>query len=478
MVLFKSLLRQEKLILFLLISVFTFIYGLLAIIRHNNFGSFAYDLGLYDQAIWLYSQFKIPLSTVKVPNMILLGDHFAPSLALLSPLLWIVDDVRILLFAQAAIVVLGVYPVFRLASKIIKNQFFAFALSLSYLTFYSVQNALSFDIHTITFAAGLLPWLYYFLEEKRYKLYWLFFFILLGLKEDVPVLLFGIGAFSFFEHKKKKLGIISMAVSLAYFFIVTKFAIPSISGVFRHESSLPSSLSEWLTFLFYPFVKIKTLFFSFVSFLFLPLLSFPAMIPVILHFVEHFLDKEFTGRFEMALHYRVPLAPLLAVAAIYGLVNLQKRIKNKNLPNFIATGLLTVLFINQFFLHLPLNSLFKRDFYQSKPWMDDIRTTIKKIPPQASITTQNNIVPHLSHRDQIYLASVTFKNCQNGELCRRLLYENADYVLLDLHEGQPVNNFWGEKIETIKEVMENEDRLGFYKMEDKNNNVFLYSKKK
>ncbi|MEK6852625.1 MAG: DUF2079 domain-containing protein, partial [Nanoarchaeota archaeon] len=86
-------------ILFAWIIILFVLYSMLSIVRHNNFQSGAYDLGLYDQSIWQYSQFQIPYSTIK--NRIVLGDHLALTLPILSPLFWVWDDARMLLIFQA-----------------------------------------------------------------------------------------------------------------------------------------------------------------------------------------------------------------------------------------------------------------------------------------------------------------------------------------------------------------------------------------
>src|SRR5918999_79559 len=99
---FRAGFRKRK-FLWLLVLTVTIIYSSLSILRHRHFTSGAYDLGIFDQVIWQYSQFQAPHSSVR-SNLLtenLLGDHFHPILALLSPLYWFTDSVEALLVAQA-----------------------------------------------------------------------------------------------------------------------------------------------------------------------------------------------------------------------------------------------------------------------------------------------------------------------------------------------------------------------------------------
>ena len=42
-----------RVVLFLAMAVFTIVFGRLVVLRHQRFGTFDFDLGIYDQAVWL-----------------------------------------------------------------------------------------------------------------------------------------------------------------------------------------------------------------------------------------------------------------------------------------------------------------------------------------------------------------------------------------------------------------------------------------
>ena len=45
-------------------GTFALAYALYGLFRHWHFGSSAYDLGIFDQAVWHLSRFEAPASTI------------------------------------------------------------------------------------------------------------------------------------------------------------------------------------------------------------------------------------------------------------------------------------------------------------------------------------------------------------------------------------------------------------------------------
>ena len=66
--------------------------------QHDAFHTRALDLGKFDQAIWNTLRGRFLFSSVQ--NHSILGNHFSPFMALLSPLFLIWSDVRVLFFVQ------------------------------------------------------------------------------------------------------------------------------------------------------------------------------------------------------------------------------------------------------------------------------------------------------------------------------------------------------------------------------------------
>jgi hypothetical protein len=52
-------------------------------LTHARFGSFGFDLGIFDQGVWLLSRFRDPFVTIR--GLPLFGDHASYILVLVAP---------------------------------------------------------------------------------------------------------------------------------------------------------------------------------------------------------------------------------------------------------------------------------------------------------------------------------------------------------------------------------------------------------
>jgi len=74
---------------------FVVVFGSLVLYNHAHFGTQTFDLGIFDQGLWLLSRLERPFVTLR--GVHLFGDHSSWILALLAPLYRIWPDVRVLL---------------------------------------------------------------------------------------------------------------------------------------------------------------------------------------------------------------------------------------------------------------------------------------------------------------------------------------------------------------------------------------------
>src|SRR3954471_11877397 len=98
---------------------------------HRGYGDSAFDIGLYDQGVWLLSRFHAPYITLMGRN--LFGDHTLFSLLALVPLYWIHAGADTLLYVQALMMALGAVPVYMLVMRRMNNPAFATVLPLAFL---------------------------------------------------------------------------------------------------------------------------------------------------------------------------------------------------------------------------------------------------------------------------------------------------------------------------------------------------------
>src|SRR3990167_290836 len=98
------------------VIIFSIIYALMSIVKHNSFQTFGWDLAVFDHGIWQWAHFKIPYSSFH--DLPWLADHFHLILITLAPFYWIWSDVRVLLIVQAFLVSFGALPLYYLSKKV------------------------------------------------------------------------------------------------------------------------------------------------------------------------------------------------------------------------------------------------------------------------------------------------------------------------------------------------------------------------
>ena len=194
-------------------------------------------------------------------------------------------------------------------------------------------------------------------------------------------------------------------------------------------------------------VKLRTIFLSFYNFSFLPLFSIPIYIIVLLEdiFVRFIYYGPQTTKWALVNHHASISAIVLPFAAIYGAKFIYRISKGRLNFTFLGFLLFFTTITQSVIVHAPVFSIFKKDFYSSQKWIKDNKSVIDKIPPFASLSAQNNLLPHLTHRDNIY----------------RIPYGlNSEYIMVDLHDGP--NKYAPLSYREMAEFVENLISTGRY----------------
>ena len=121
-------------------------YAAASIERHRRFGSNAFDLGLFDQAVLGFSRFEPRADNTILGTPNLFGNHFEPIMVLFAPLYWIWDDVRAILSAQAVLLAASSLPLFLWARQALGTAA-AFAFQAAYLLFWAILAGNLYDFH-------------------------------------------------------------------------------------------------------------------------------------------------------------------------------------------------------------------------------------------------------------------------------------------------------------------------------------------
>ncbi len=422
----RDTLKRRK-YLWLLVLLVAFVYSSLSILRHRHFTSSAFDLGIFDQAIWQYSEFQAPYISVRSNRLTehILGDHFHPILVLLAPLYWLTDSVEALLITQALLFAIAIVPIFLFTEKRL-GQVAGYLFAISYSIFWGIQKAVEFDFHEIALAVPLVALAIYFIDEKKWRAYFICLALLLLTKENLSILVFFFGVYLLTLRQFKR-GLISMGAGAVWFVAVTKIFIPFFIDPetmradrannyyrywsYNHLGSGPlnillNAIKNPLLIiktLFSPGAKLHTYWLLFHPFLFLAFFS-PLFILAIPLVAERFLSENAT-LWTADYHYTAVLVPVLVMASVDGLSRITRRIKQVR-PRYliiIAASCLVVLFNLRLLPEFPLWNLTTPSHWRLSPSDLTGRRALSLIPPTASVITQGPITPHLTHRRIVYV---------------------------------------------------------------------------
>jgi len=458
------ILKYEDYLAWFLVLFFAVIYSFMSINKHRLFETYGWDLGVFDHGIWQWSLFKIPYSSFH--DLLWLADHFHIILITIVPLYWIWPSVKLLVSVQAVVTALGAIPLYYLSKKITKHRLFSIVVILGYLLFYSLQWHTFSGFHELAFLPLTLGAVMYFWETKNQKFYWLSFLLALLVKEEIGLLLAAFGLWAFLNDRKRwKQAMLSIVLGLGATAFLVGLIMPAIGdGTYRHSgfgilgetplevilNVLKNPLVLVRAFIDSP-VKINTMFTAFWPWGFLPIFAPSTLILVFEQFASRFLDYAKTIRWTPYFAYSLPMATIMAWGSIYGFNNLKKKFKKKAYfaGSLIAIIIVGLIVAEDYFLHAPINSLFKRAFYRHESWMTDNLEVLKCVPDDVSVSAQNSLAPWLSQRMEI-------KVFPEG------LNQGFEYIALDLHKGQSENSFSFFGSEKTRFVMNDLMERGFY----------------
>lgn len=408
-----------------------------------------YDFGMFAVPLWKVSRFSAPvIDHFSVGGKINFADHFNPSIFLLSPLYWFTHRPEILLIAQSVLVAASGYVLFRIGLHIVKHAFLAACVVIAYFLFTGLQYAVYSDFHELTVMAFFLMVTYWAIITARKKTYWIFFILTLGFKESLFLLGIGISVFIYFYRKEwRRIAVVSGLFSVVWGYVAFRI-IRTLTGghyYYGYETDPRAMIGA----LFSPVIKLKTLGWTALSFIGLPLLVPPLWVLYGLHYGHRFLTEGST-RWDLGLHYNAEVAPSLAVGAFLGLQVLQKRFPQKLVVGLACCMVFVTLFLHRFVLRGPLGLAYNPAFYAHTKNFVYLDTLVSKVPPTGRIAAQNNLTPPFFHRDVRILRD-------NYSL------HNPDYIVIDAHDGQKITNYLGIKdIKVLLQKIQKDRRYRVY----------------
>lgn len=411
-------------------------------LRHLLFQSAGWDLGIFDQGIYLLSQGQPPYSTLR--DIHLLGDHAAWLLYPIALLYKLYPSVYWLLAIQALALAAGALPTFALARQAHLSTQLAITLALVYLLYPLVFNVNLFDFHPEVMAVPLLLSAIWAARSRSPIGFALGVLFTLGCKEVLGLTVAAMGLWLWVWEQRRAYGLGAMGAGTLWFILATQVIIPAFSGLQPAGVSLYSYLGDSMpaviaNLFWQPHLVLRQIVswgtLEYLALLFGPILwglSAPALVtlvPALPTLALNVLSSEPQQR-NLTQHYSLPLLPFLILAVITTL----QVYGHQGWPRWgqlTLGGTRQVAFILGWaiaaFLLLAKYGYFGSLYLQSLDTWSASRRAIAQITTAAPVLTTSNFAPHLTHRPLIRQTQASAPPTDLGEF---------HYVLLNLkHPG-------------------------------------------
>jgi uncharacterized membrane protein len=422
--------------------------------RHEAFNSLM-DLAIFEQVLWNTASgriFESSLGQVDRFHQNFLGDHQSYILLLLAPVYALVPFTQTLLALQALAASAAGWILYLLARSRLQSPLNALAVSFAFYGYSILHQALLFDFHPLIFTIPFWLLAMYGIETKKYRLYITGIVLAFMSKEEVALtgLAFSLYLLTVREHRKY--AIATMGIALAFlvlnFYIVGPYYSPEGKSIhllrFAEYGSTKSEIA--LTLLSDPDRNLINLFdqraLDFIErllnpVLFLALLS--ASIVTVMPYVTYSLMSDVPAQISLFNQYpAVAIGPIF-YSIVLALSHVERftlacanRFRNRATTRRLI--LLVAMVPSLWLIYRAADRTHRygalsgryhfaeENFRPNSPKAAAFRAELSKIPADASIIAENNLLPHLAQRRLL-------------EIWPRNRNWNFDYVILIEHKN-------------------------------------------
>ncbi|HVJ99190.1 MAG TPA: DUF2079 domain-containing protein [Acidimicrobiia bacterium] len=402
-------------------------YRQLTVEIHDGYGTSAFDIGVFDQGTWLLSQFKNPFVTITGRN--LFGDHTSFILLLVAPLYWVFPGASTLLTLQAATMALGAVPVYLIGVSRLGKPL-ACVLAIVYLTHPALGASNMENFHPDGFLALLVGMaLYGAIEDKR-KIFLVSVVLCMMVKEDMIIIILPL-ALWYAWKRHLRLGLVVAALSglwtLLAFRIIRSFNHgmdlqtglrvpfgtadnpPTLRGVVETAYRQPGVFWDYLRSEERPWYLWQMLIPTGFMFIFEPSVILIAAPVLFWNILSTFGYQHLIG-----YHYVMQIVPILTIGTIWGIARLKKVNQRR-----AAVALVAVLSVWTMYLWGPTSWGRNGEpghWLPSNPAVAQFEEIRKQVPDDAVVSAFHSFVPHMDHRDRIYLWPVPWRAVYWGQV--------------------------------------------------------------
>jgi uncharacterized membrane protein len=394
-------------------------FGTLTWFQHANFGTFGYDMGLYDQGIWLVSRFKDPFVTIRGLNFF--AHHVNLITLLFVPAYWLGAGPHFLYLVETVWMALGALPLFLLARDRLDSGWLAVAVAGCFLLYPSLEwiNWWHFHPDALIITPLLFAW---WLarstggppRQKRWGWFTVAVAVALACKEDaaLAVLMLGLVLAVLGERRA---GLVTAAAGAGWFLVATKVVIPAAGGgagpfyqelfpgfgdslgeivwnLVAHPSRLLglATLPDRLTYFWQILAPVA----------FLPLAA-PLVLLISLPQTVINVASGHALTHDIHYHYSAIVLTGVFLATVEGMAWIGRGQRTRRA--LVAVLLASSLATNVAWSPSPLGRHYDEGIWaRAEPRHATVRAALRLVPADAGVSASYNLIPHLTHRVYAY----------------------------------------------------------------------------
>ncbi len=395
-----------------IVAVWSSVFIALGWIRHARFGTFSFDLGIYDQGAWLLSHFKM-FDTVK--GLPLFGHHMNLVLVLLAPFYRLGAGPEFLLVVQVVAQASGAVAVFLLARDRLADRWLAVALAAVLLLNPTYQFLTWEYFHPDALAIAPLLFAYWAARAERWGWFALAAVLALACKEDVAPAIAAIGILMAVRGHRR-IGAAVAVLATGWFLVATRVLMPAFLGglhpfydsyfgefgngmanvagnVVAHPVRAAGAATRDDRLRYYQ----KML----APFAFLPLAAAPTMLVAVPMLAINALTS-FPYARDYRFHYSALVFAGLMVATVEAVAFLGRRrgVTRVLVGLVLACSVVTTVTWGP----SPIGAKYHSGIWPlaNDPRNGARRAAVALIPGGQSVAATYNFVPHVAHRDRVY----------------------------------------------------------------------------
>jgi uncharacterized membrane protein len=390
------------------------LFSVLVFLKHDRFASVDFDMGIHDQSVWLLAHLR---GFLTVRGLQVFGHHATPGYYLFVPFSWLGAGPHLLNITQVSVAALGAVPVFLLARFRTGSAWVGTALGVAFLLHPALQFFMSELFHPEVLAITPLLCAYYCSVRKRWGWFACFAVLAVCWKEDVALGIAILGLVIALRGDRR-VGLVTAGAALTWFFVWIVALFPLLNdgriqnealyadvggsprGVLRTAFSHPGRLGSRLasdTSANYAWKLLAPF----------GLVSLAAPLLLLLGAPQAFFNliTNVPWTKTITFHYAALPFAAVAIAAVEGVAFLARHIRWRDAAVAIAVGVLACSMVATVaWGPSPIGAAYRDGQWalDAVPEFESARRAVSMIPDDAVVSATYDLVPHLTHRAEIY----------------------------------------------------------------------------